>query len=60
MSDLAEIILLIEVHHHKHPDHGINCACMDRHIQALRRLFETKYPEVQRRVDYVLQAALRR
>lgn len=56
MSDLAEIILLIEVHHREHPKHGIDCACMDKFIGQVRKLTESK--EAQSRVDYIIGAAI--
>lgn len=62
MSDLNEIILLVTLHHNRHPDHGLDCACMDKLIAQTRKLFEAKDPDpkVQRRVDYVLRSALER
>lgn len=60
MSDLREILLLVEIHHKKHPDHGLDCACMDKHIQQIRKLFQASDPIYQRRVDYVLRSAIER
>lgn len=63
MSDLEEIIHLIEIHHCKHPDHGIDCACMDRWIYKIRRMTEFKLQSsvgttAQQRIDYVLRKAV--
>ncbi len=62
MSNLGEIIDSIEGHHIRNPDHGINCACMDRLINRLRRLTTTsdrseKRYMIQMRIDYVLRMA---
>lgn len=59
MSDLKEILMLIEIHHRQHSDHGDCCACMDKYIQMLRKLTETS-KEAQNRVDYFLRQALNR
>ena len=57
---LPDVLAAVERHHKEHTDHGINCACMDRHIQQVRKLFMAKNPDAQRRVDNVLALALRR
>ncbi len=60
MNDLAEILLLIKLHHGDNPDHGINCACMDKYIGQLRHLFKVDDLRMQQRVDNVVRLALER
>ena len=69
MSDLTETMLLIEIHHERHPDHGLDCACMDKYIGRLRKMFkvtntgadeDTDDPKLQRRIDYVIRKAVER
>ncbi len=42
------------------PDHGINCACMDKYIGQLRHLFKVDDLRMQQRVDNVVRLALER
>ena len=60
MSDLREIIVLIEIHHKNNPDHGLDCACMDHFIRQLREMFKATSSDCQSRVDYVLRSAVDR
>jgi hypothetical protein len=39
---LEEIIREIKAHDQEHPDHGIGCACHDKHAGALRSLFHAE------------------
>lgn len=55
MSDLREILLLIQIHDLRHPDHGVNCACMDRWIIKIRSMTTMGNHRAQHRVDYVLR-----
>lgn len=57
-TNLEHIIELIEKHHLANPAHGIDCACMDKYIQMVRREFTSSKPECQRRVNYVLRTAI--
>lgn len=52
------IIKLIAQHHHAHPDHGIDCACMDVCIQKFRQMTAVGF--CQQRIDYVIGKALDR
>lgn len=54
----TSILRNIEHHHVAHPDHGINCACMDEYVRLLRNL--TVSTVAQRRIDYVLRKAVER
>ena len=60
MSDLTELLLLIKIHHEKHQDHGLDCACMDKHIARFRQMtkVDSAIDKCQRRVDYVLRMGL--
>jgi hypothetical protein len=64
MSDLREIILLIQIHHLKYPDHGLGCSCMDTFIRQVRQMTwchsDASDPALQLRVDYVIRKALDR
>ncbi len=57
---MQEIIDAIRIHHNENPTHGINCACMDKLIKNVRRMihFETTDSRLQRRIDYVIRAAV--
>ncbi len=58
MSDLKEIILLIEIHDLSHPTHGLDCACLDRWIGQIRKMTTAQSSaKAQRRIDYVLRSA---
>lgn len=56
MSDLEELKMLVELHQRDHPDHGTDCACMDKYIQQVRKMTISK--EAQRRIDYILRKAI--
>ena len=60
MSDLKEIILLIEVHQEIFPSHGFDCACMDKYIQSVRKMLKSDDNNSQNRIDYVVRTALNR
>lgn len=57
MNSLPEILALIEVHHKNNPDHGLDCACLDKYICQIRKMTTVKDPKAQRRIDYVLRSA---
>lgn len=59
-NTLNEMMVAIAVHHGAHPDHGVDCSCMDSHIQDLRRMTTVGEPTLQRRIDYVMHHAARR
>ena len=59
-NSFSKFILLVRLHHEENPTHGYNCACLDAYIGELRRATKVPNKEVQRRIDYVLLAALRR
>lgn len=53
-------IELIERHHAEFPDHGVDCSCMDKHIQRLRSMTRVGDPRLQRRIDHILRQASER
>lgn len=53
---LENIIECVVAHHEDYPAHGVNCACLDKYIQAARRLLTVK--DAQQRVDYVIGTAM--
>ena len=59
---VLDVVKKVVDHHKAHPDHGLDCACMDRHIQQLRSILwgMTKDVNIQRRINYVIRAALER
>jgi hypothetical protein len=38
VNTLEKIIDEIVEHDAEHPDHGVGCACLDKHASAIRRL----------------------
>lgn len=52
------IVIAIVQHHDAHPDHGIDCACMDEFVRKLREM--TGIPHAQQRIDYILRKVVER
>lgn len=42
MGVLENIVKEVKEHDKDHPDHGLGCACMDKHSTAIRRLLYQK------------------
>ena len=57
---VSEIIHMIVEHHMSHPDHGIDCACMDEWIRRIRLATKCKDHALQMRIDYVFRSAISR
>lgn len=60
-----DVVLWAETHQREHPSHGANCICADKMIGDVRKAItlptnEFQEPLAQRRVDWILQTALRR
>ena len=66
MSEVEYVLSLVQGHHTNNPDHGIDCSCMDRHIQSIRDItnvnrfsnLDEDDRGMQRRVDYVIRKAI--
>lgn len=58
MWDFITVLSLIYMHHKENPDHGIDCACMDKYIRHLRALSKMHTQDIQQRVDYVIRKAI--
>lgn len=57
--NIEEFVSAIVAHDEMNRSHGINCACMDKFIRALRKATQVENPKAQRRVDYVFETAQR-
>lgn len=59
---ITEIVADIVQHHRRYPNHGLDCACMDKYIQEVRLLTESNEPvrSFQNRIDYVIRSAMNR
>jgi len=58
MSDLKEILLLVQLHHEKNPGHGVDCACQDEWIREIREMMRVQDHKLQRRIDYIIRASI--
>jgi hypothetical protein len=54
MGMFGLLLSQIEQHQIEYPEHGSNCACMDKYIREIRVATESQ--QAQQRIDYVLNA----
>lgn len=55
---LNEMLVSIAAHHGAYPDHGLDCACMDKFIQQFRIMTTVGDKRLQQRIDYVLRKVI--
>ncbi len=57
---ITQIVMAVGIHHVMNPDHGLDCACMDKYIRRARKLLQldSKDLHAKLRVEHVLRKAL--